>query len=137
MNSFLTTIFLLILLTSSSNAQSAVSRERRALEPLFQTTLDYYGKLLRTPNGLYLDSWSIKPSKRPNTRGSTAAVGVGLIALCIEHELRRDPKAAEKALQTLLAVNGKTKGFQIDREKAGYFHHFFNTNYTGDSATVR
>lgn len=101
---------------------------RHQLEPLFQSTLDFYGKLLRTENGMYLDAHELPGSERENKRCSTAAVGVGLIALCMEHDLKRDPKAGAKALETLRAINGKVEGFQVDREEAGYFRHFFQSD---------
>lgn len=48
------------------------------------------------------------------------------MALCMEHELKRNSEAGKQALQTLQIVNGKENGFQIDREKAGFFRHFFS-----------
>lgn len=101
---------------------------REQLEPLFQSTLDLYGKLLRTENGMYLDAYQFQKGKNVDRRCSTAAVGVGLIALCMEHELGRDPEAKRKSLETLRAINGKKPGFQIDREKAGYYRHFFQSD---------
>ena len=53
------------------------------------------------------------------------------MALCMEHELERDPDAAKKALLILRTLNGKTKGFVPDRKKAGYFRHFFSS-WTGE-----
>ena len=99
----------------------------REFETLFHASLDFYNQLQRTPNGLYRDAYLIDGSKRPNHFCSTAATGVGLMALCMDYELGRDPAAPQKALQTLRAINGKTKGFKIDREKAGYFQHFFSS----------
>lgn len=103
-----------------------VARDRGGLDPLFQSTLDFYGKLIRTNNGMYRDAYELRGKQ--SKRCSSAAVGVGLISLCIEHELKRDPQAEEKALRTLRAINGKVDGFQIDREKAGYFRHFFQAD---------
>lgn len=100
--------------------------QREQLEPLFQSTLDLYGKLLRTENGMYLDAYELRGEQ--SKRCSTAAVGVGLIALCMEHELGRDAEAKKKALETLRAINGKKPGFQIGREKVGYFRHFFQSD---------
>ena len=105
-----------------------MSEDRKSLEPLFQTTLDYYGKLLRTPNGMYLNSWRLNQSKRPNNFCSIASVGVGLMALCMEHELGRNPNAAEQALQTLRTFNGKVKDYKLDRDSSGFFRHFYNAN---------
>ena len=100
----------------------------KQLEPLFHSTIDFYCKLLRTTNGLYLDGYRIdKNQEDQGTFCSTAAVGVGLVALCMDHELDRDPQAQQKALQTLRAINGKVSGFQIERDSTGYFHHFFDS----------
>lgn len=98
----------------------------KSLEPLFHSTLDFYGKLLRTENGMYRDAYELDGEQ--SKRCSTAAVGVGLIALCMDHELGRDPQANKKALQTLRAINGKVADFQIDREPTGYFRHFFQSD---------
>ena len=102
------------------------TEQSKELEPLFHATIDFYGKLLRTTHGLYLDCYKVNTERQDqNTLCSTAAVGVGLVALCIDHELGRDPEAQQKALQTLRAINGKIAGLRIEREPAGYFHHFF------------
>ena len=126
--------------TFSADATTEESTEEstdqtKELEPLFHSTIDYYGKLLRTTNGLYLDCYQVnKEREDQSTICSTAAVGVGLVALCIDHELGRDPQAQQKALQTLRAINGKVAGLQIEREPAGYFHHFFySRDGSGDS----
>ncbi len=110
------------------------SLEEQEFQELFHATLDFYGKLQRTPNGLYRDAYLINDSKRPNTLCSTAAVGVGLMALCIDHTLGRDAAARQKAWQTLRAINGKCEGFKMSREKAGFFQHFFSSeNGSGKS----
>lgn len=104
------------------------------LNPLFEASLDFYGKLQRTPTGMYRDSFLVGDKVKQGQRCSTAAVGVGLMALCMEHELGRDPKAASKALLTLRTLNGKTEGFRPSRGKAGFFRHFFSAE-TGASQT--
>ena len=102
--------------------------QSKTLEPLFHSTIDFYEKLLRTTNGLYLDHYKVGASlENQGTTCSTAAVGVGLVALCMEHELGRDPQAQRKALQTLRTVNGKINGYQIGRDPTGYFLHFFSS----------
>lgn len=94
------------------------------LESLLFSAIDYYDKLLRLPNGVYRNLHRINGEEI--STGSTATIGVGLISLCINHELGRDPAAREKALQTLRAINGKG-GIDIGRDKAsGFFLHFFN-----------
>ena len=101
------------------------------LQPLFEASLDFYDDLQRTPTGMYRDSYLVGKDVDQGQRCSTAAVGVGLMALCLEHELGRDPDAAKKALLTLRTLNGKTKEFVPDREKAGYYRHFFSSR-TGE-----
>lgn len=112
---------------SPNEARQNGSLEAKEFEILFHATLDFYSKLQRTPNGLYRDAYLINESKRPNSFCSTAAVGIGLIALCMDHTLGRDPAALQKALQTLRAINGKSAGFKMSREKAGFFQHFFSS----------
>jgi len=124
----MTARFLLILLTSLVPSGLLPSKEPtypEEFQQLFDAALDYYGKLQRTPNGLYLDFFQVDESTPPAELCSSAATGVGLMALCMEHELGRDPGAEEKALQTLRAINGKTEGFKLGREKAGFHTHFF------------
>ncbi|MDA7930452.1 hypothetical protein N9B63_06385, partial [Akkermansiaceae bacterium] len=106
---------------------SAFANDLGKLQPLFEASLDFYDDLQRTPTGMYRDSYLIGKDGNQGQRCSTAAVGVGLMALCMEHELDRDPEAARKALLTLRTLNGKIKGFTPAREKAGYFRHFFSS----------
>jgi hypothetical protein len=113
---------LMIILLSGSTFANDLGK----LQPLFEASLDFYDDLQRTPTGMYRDSYLVGRGADQGQRCSTAAVGVGLMALCMEHELERDPEAARKALLTLRTLNGKTKGFTPDREKAGYFRHFFS-----------
>lgn len=101
--------------------------EGKEFEQLLHATLDFYGKLQRTPNGLYRDAYLLSGSKRPNHTCSTAAVGVGLMALCMDYTLGRDAAARQKAAQTLRAINGKSAGFKLSGEKAGFFQHFFSS----------
>ena len=109
-------------------SEDGATPQSKELETLFHATIDFYGKLLRTTNGLYLDAYQVtEDRKHQGTNCSIAAVGVGLVALCVDHELGRDPQAQAKALQTLRAINGKIAGLQIDREPAGYFRHFFSS----------
>ena len=121
------------------SAEDAASKSKR-LEPLFHSTIDFYCKLLRTTNGLYLDHYQIDRNREDqSTTCSTAAIGVGLVALCIDHELGRDPQAKQNALLTLRTINGKTAGLKIDREPAGYFRHFFSSDDgsgTSENSTI-
>ena len=100
------------------------------LEPLFHASINFNDKLLRVPNGLYRDVHLVQNTGRKRNRKggicSIAAVGVGLMSLCMSHELGSDPNAEAKALKTLQTVNGKTSGLKPDREKAGFFRHFID-----------
>jgi hypothetical protein len=94
------------------------------LEELLHSSIDYYDKLLRLPNGIYRNVLDLRG--RPVSSSSTATLGVGLISLCINHELGRDPAARDKALQSLRAINGKAD-IQIKRDpESGFFVHFFD-----------
>ena len=127
-------LFLISFSGSVSSAQEVPSQSKE-LEPLFYSTIDFYCKLLRTTKGLYLDHYQVDAARdNQGTTCSSAAIGVGLVALCMEHELGRDPQAKRKALQTLRTINGKTSGFQIERDPTGYFLHFFSSqDGTGQS----
>ena len=96
-------------------------------ESLFKAARGYYGQLQRTANGVYGDAYTIAGAKNPNRNCSIAGTGVGLMALCMDYELKRDPDAPQKALQTLRMINGKVDGFKIGREKAGFYQHFFSS----------
>ena len=102
------------------------------LTDLLYSAIGYYDELLRLPNGAYQNVYNT--NKRPISTGSTATIGVGLISLCINHELGRDPDAARKALETLRMLNGKGD-LDIGRDKeTGFFLHFFNnSNGSGSS----
>ena len=108
--------------TLAPTAIKAAEPTGNELGPLFHSTLDFFGKLQRTKKGLYLDSYLVGKDKSSNHQCSTAAIGVGLIALCMEHEIKRNPNAQKMALQTLQTLNGMPG----TREKAGFFRHFFS-----------
>ena len=124
-------LFFLVLLFALQAAswplRGGTSAFHPEFEKLFHASLDFYGKLQRTTNGLYRGPYLINDSKRPNSLCSTAATGVGLMALCMDYTLGRDAAAGHKALQTLRAINGKCEGFKISRERAGFFQHFFSS----------
>lgn len=117
----------LLAAAEKSGTPAQPSTAQAELAPLFRSTLDFYNQLLRTDNGLYRDGWALDRDNTSRDLCSSATTGVGLMALCMNHELGRDPAAAQKALQTLQAINGKTPDFRIGREKAGYFRHFFSS----------
>jgi hypothetical protein len=104
------------------------------LAKLFHASLDYFDELQRTPEGFYRDAYDLDSSVSPerNKRCSTAAIGAGLVALCIDHDLGRDSDAEKKALTTLRALNGKKSSVKPERDASGFFRHFF-TSDTGKS----
>lgn len=98
------------------------------LMPLFHASLDFFDDLQRTEEGFYRDAFAHDPAEnaRLRKRCSTAACGVGLIALCMDHELGRDSTAENKALQSIHTLR------RIERCPAGFFRHFFQSD-TGKS----
>ena len=98
------------------------------LESLFNASVNFYDRLQRSDHGLYRDVYlhGKRATRNHNRICSTAAIGVGLISLCMRHELGIDLEAESKALQTLKSINGKTAGFRMDREAAGFFRHFID-----------
>ena len=76
--------------------------------------------------GTYADAWRWKdPADR--ARCSIAAVGVGLIALCIAHAEGWEPDAAALATVTLRSMVGRKRDFRPEREPhTGFFRHFLN-----------
>lgn len=112
-------------LSSFLAAHPGATETSEKLAPLFRSSLDFYGELQRTPFGLYRDSYIHGRALAENKRCSAAAVGIGLIALCMEHDLNRNSKSCAEALQTLRSLNGKTRGFSPPRDPSGFFRHFF------------
>ena len=112
---------------TTSQAKEIFSQSKD-FETLFNSTIDFYGKLLRTTRGLYLDDYQVDAARDGQRKTcSSAAIGVGLVALCMEHELGRDPQAQQKALQTIRTLNGKAANYKITRDPTGYFVHFFSS----------
>lgn len=99
--------------------------DAKDLRDLLHSTLDFYGKLQRTPAGAYRDAYANDGSRRGEHACSIAAIGVGLMALCMDHRLGRDAEAPAKALRTLRLINGKDAGLAIERDAAGFRRHFF------------
>ncbi|MFW2384612.1 MAG: hypothetical protein ACN4GG_02165 [Akkermansiaceae bacterium] len=105
-------------------APLSASEKLGELSELFHASLDYYDELQRTPEGYYRDAYLI--GRAQNKRCSIAAVGVGLVALCMDDQLGRDPDAEKKALITIRALS------KIGRDSTGFFRHFFQSD-TGTS----
>ncbi len=107
-------------------------RHTKELEPLLFSAIDFYDHM-RLPDALTRCTFDAKKN-RESTVSSIATCGVTLMAYAINHELGRDPKAAEKALNLLRVCNGKVSGCKPARHRTGYFMHFINAaNGTGKS----
>jgi hypothetical protein len=94
------------------------------LTALLHSSIDYYDKLLRLPNGVYKRLLSLDGTEVSSS--SIATMGIGLISTCMNHELGRDPDARRKALQSLRMLNGKSEEIQPQRDESGFFLHFFD-----------
>ncbi len=94
------------------------------------TSSYYFWQKIRHENGMYYDGFHKK--QKSTERGSIANAGMGLMSLCIGHELGFEPKAEAKVVKTLLTISGYTKGFKVSRNQKGCFIHFFEMN-TGES----
>lgn len=76
--------------------------------------------------GAYLDSCRWTPSPQA-AMCSVAAVGVGLIALCLGDLEGWEPEAAAQAVQTLRGMTGRLSAFDPAREATtGFFRHFID-----------
>ncbi|MEJ6645276.1 MAG: hypothetical protein QNL33_18690 [Akkermansiaceae bacterium] len=116
-----------VCLLSLARADSGAIETSKKLAPLFEASLEFYDTLQRTSKGLYRDSYLPEGDLKKNRTCSSAAVGIGLMGLCMEHRLGRDDEAGAKALQTLRALNGKVVGFAPARDSSGFHRHFFDS----------
>lgn len=102
------------------------------LKPLLKSTIGFYDKLLRTDGGLYRNVHLVRLPGKSRSRQSEvcsiAAVGIGLMTLCMSEELGLDPAAEQKALQTLRVLNGRHPSVRPERDRSGFFRHFFSTD---------
>lgn len=98
------------------------------MEDLFRNSYRFYQKLRHT-NGAYFDMVKLEGT---TDRGSVANIGMGLMSLCVGHEMGWEPQAESMVLQTLKAVSGEVDGFNLARNDKGCFIHFYDIN-TGDA----
>lgn len=103
--------------------------DHEILHKLLHNSYKFY-QLLRCENGLYYDFVSHVESSE---RGSTASIGMGLMAQCIGAEMGFNSNAEYEVIETLETVLGinDNKVF-IERNKSNCFIHFFNV-HTGES----
>ena len=112
-------------LISVERALKIKANEKSEYRELLQQSCELYG-LLRTEHGFYLDM--IRTDRRkPDYRVSAASTGVGLVSLCIADKMGFDKEAENKALMTLRACAGQVAGLKPERNKTGYFRHFFDS----------
>ena len=96
----------------------------RSLAELGRNSYEVF-KLLRMSNGTYRDS-KLLDNNNDFHPGSTASVGMGLVALCIAHKNDWDTNVVNKLIKTLETMTGRTPGFQLDRNAGGFARHFFD-----------
>ncbi|NQT27389.1 hypothetical protein HQ585_18695 [candidate division KSB1 bacterium] len=95
-----------------------------------RTALEAYD-LMRNGIGVYADAVKFDGNPVPC---SVAAVGMGLVALCVADEAGYDTSAETKALQTIRAFSGLVTGFDPARNPVnGFFRHWIDMN-TGERA---
>ncbi|GJM62836.1 hypothetical protein [Persicobacter diffluens] len=114
-------LFLLMLLLCF-NLQAQQSDEE-ILYTQFRNTYKVY-QMLRHENGLYHD---MVRTDGPTDRGSSANIGMGLVSLCVGHQMGWEPEAEAKIIHTFKAVLGEYEnGVKLDRNAKNCFIHFFH-----------
>ena len=122
--SHLISFVLLLTLTPSITAQNDT------LNLLFRNSYGVF-ELLRNDLGIYRDAKKFTGSDfHP---ASTASIGMGLVAVCIAHEMNWIEDAEEQILATLESLTGNNPPFNPDRNASGYFRHWISMT-TGEQA---
>lgn len=103
--------------------------DKQVVDALLISSYSFWQKI-RHENGMYYDGFHKK--QKPTERGSIANAGMGLVSLCIGHELGFEPNAESKVVKTLLSISGYTRGFKVSRNQKGCFIHFFEMS-SGES----
>ena len=97
--------------------------DKDVLEELLHNTVKVY-QLMRTDNGFYRDYISTEES---TDRGSTASIGMGLVAQCVAAEMGWNDHAEEEIIQTLQSVLGENdQGIELARTAENCFIHFYD-----------
>ncbi len=138
MKRFLVLLLLPILLGcgDSKSESSAGNADIQIVETLLRNTVRYYD-LLRHDNGLYHDFVPLNGTE--TNRGSSANVGMGLVAQCIGVEMgwKVSAEAEAEVIETLEAVLGvEGSPIKLARNEANCFVHFFDLTtgqMTGDT----
>ncbi|MBS2099729.1 hypothetical protein [Carboxylicivirga linearis] len=97
--------------------------DKEILEELLHNTVKVY-QLMRTDNGFYRDYISTEES---TDRGSTASIGMGLVAQCVAVEMGWNDDAEEEIIETLQSVLGENdQGVELARTAENCFIHFYD-----------
>lgn len=100
------------------------------IEEHLQTALEAFD-LMRNDIGVYADAVKFDGNPVPC---SVAAVGMGLVSLCVADAAGYDSEAEAKALQTIQSFSGLTEGFDPARHPVnGFFRHWIDMD-TGERA---
>ncbi len=94
-----------------------------SLEDIYKNSFDFF-QSLRNSKGIYRDSLCFDGNNLHP--GSSASIGMGLISLCIGDAKRWIPNAKNLVIISLQSLEGKTEGFKPDRNKTGFFRHWFD-----------
>ena len=96
------------------------------LDTVFENSFDYF-QLLRNNKGIYRDALRFDGNHfHPS---SIAAIGVGLVSLCIADAMDWIPNADSLAELTLYSITGQdTNFFNPDRNAKGYYRHWIDMN---------
>ncbi len=122
---FLFTIFITFVngqVMPDKNISDENFTDKQVLDKMLVGSYSFWQKI-RHENGMYYDGFHKKDKSKE--RGSIANAGMGLLSLCIGHELGLEPNAEAKAVKTLLTLSGLTRGFKAERNEKGCFIHFF------------
>ncbi len=117
-------LFIIYVFIVSTVTLATDKTDKQILEELFRNTYQFY-QMLRHDNGAYLDMVKLDGD---TDRGSVANIGMGLMSLCVGHEMGWEPDAEQMVLKTLRAVVGEVPGFNLDRNAEGCFIHFYDIN---------
>ena len=126
----LLSLFAAVWVPGNSRAQaqeknaSSLQSDDQILEELFKNSYGFYQKIRHT-NGAYFDMYKLEGT---TDRGSVANIGMGLMSLCVGHEMGWEPDAEAMVLQTLKTVVDGTDEFYLSRNALGCFIHFYDIN---------
>ena len=116
-------IKIIVLMLLTFTVVKAQKTDHQILEELLHNTCRFY-QMLRADNGLYFDFVS---AQKHSNIGSTASIGMGLVAQCVATEMGWTTSAEEEVIETLKSVLGENdNGVRLDRTAENCFIHFYN-----------